>query len=131
VLAPIDEAQLEAIRDLQSPGEQDIVQMVLEEYEHDANDLVSQLHQALAENDLTTLHRAAHSLKSSSAYVGASVLSSVCADLEHLCLPANQAPQGGIPDGARPLVAQIELALRQVIAYLKRRAPTSPEPAGV
>ncbi len=122
-LAPIDEDQLDAIRALQIPGEPDVLQMVLDEYEHDANDLVGQLHQAIAVADVTALHRAAHSLKSSSAYVGARVLSSVCADLEHLCIQTNQSAERGIPEGAQPLVAQIELALRQVIACLKNPAP--------
>lgn len=41
------------------------------------------MRQALATNDLTTVHRLSHSLKSSSANLGAMQISTLAADLEH------------------------------------------------
>jgi two-component system, sensor histidine kinase and response regulator len=116
--APIDEAQLEAIRALQVPGEPDVLAQVLDEYAQDAKQLVRQLRQAVEDGDLAVLHRAAHSLKSSSAYVGAQALSAMCDDLDQLCKSALDGEELGIPEGAAALVAQIEAALSRVLSVL-------------
>lgn len=48
-----------------------------------ATPLVDALRQALAQGDAAALRQAAHSLKSSSANVGARAFSALCTDLEH------------------------------------------------
>jgi HPt (histidine-containing phosphotransfer) domain-containing protein len=101
------------------PGEPDVMTQVLDEYARDAAELIRQLHQALEEGDLPALHRAAHSLKSSSAYVGAQTLSIVCGDLDRLCKAAIEQAARVLPEGAEPLVAHIESALRQVLKVLR------------
>ena len=62
--------------------------------------MLSSLDQALQEGDATGLKRMAHSLKSSSASVGASRLSTLCESLEAASLENGK-------DGARSLVDEI------------------------
>jgi HPt (histidine-containing phosphotransfer) domain-containing protein len=47
--------------------------------------LVSKLREAFVENDMEVVHSSAHSLKSSSANVGAMTLSGICKELEMNC----------------------------------------------
>lgn len=58
---------------------------VIDTYLKCAVDLIAMLRDSLSENDGKTFERAAHTLKSSSASVGASEVSALAADLEHLC----------------------------------------------
>ena len=80
----VDMEQLDAIRALQEPGAPDVVTMVVDEFRMESRDLLRTMACAQASGDAKELHRAAHSLKSSSAYLGAQRLSSVCANLESL-----------------------------------------------
>ncbi|WP_377704015.1 response regulator [Pseudoduganella sp. UC29_71] len=66
-----------------------------------------------------TLRRTAHSLKSSSANVGADALAALCKELEHLA-------GAGLSDGALPLLASIERefdAVRQSLGAILEKEP--------
>ncbi len=58
---------------------------IIDNYLMSAVDLIGMLEDSLSENDTRTFERAAHTLKSSSATIGAKELSALAADLEHLC----------------------------------------------
>ncbi len=87
--AIIDPKALEALRALQKPGRPDILARVIEKFNSDAPRLVVEMHQAAKNGDADALRHAAHTLKSSSAYIGATVLSSNCREIEQLARNSN------------------------------------------
>jgi signal transduction histidine kinase/CheY-like chemotaxis protein len=78
----LDSAALKQIRALQRPGGPNILHKVITSYLQDSSQLIETIRGAIAQNDPPTLHRAAHSLKSASATVGAKSLAGLCKDLE-------------------------------------------------
>jgi HPt (histidine-containing phosphotransfer) domain-containing protein len=72
---------------------------------------VRQMSDATAEGDLTTVGRLAHSLKSSSATVGASGFASLCLEIEGACKRGDTAQVG-------PLVSALPPTLDAVSARL-------------
>ncbi len=78
----IDEKALNLIRTLQRPGKPDLVKHVAEIYLRNTPALLKALTIAARENDLEQLEQAAHSLKSSSAHIGATSLASLAREIE-------------------------------------------------
>ncbi len=99
--SPIDRSVLGGLQDLQIEGEPSIVKRVIEAYLTDSEPLISQLKEALPVNAREVLQRSAHSLKSSSANVGALRLSEISKELEMNCR------DNSLEDAAR-LIAAIE-----------------------
>ncbi|MGH2485155.1 MAG: response regulator, partial [Ktedonobacterales bacterium] len=109
----VDLEQLDAIRALQEPGAPDVVAMVVDEFRVESRELLRTMARAQTGGDAKELHRAAHSLKSSGAYLGARRLSSICADLESL------AKTGMTPGAAtQRYVTQAEAEYERVVATL-------------
>jgi CheY-like chemotaxis protein/HPt (histidine-containing phosphotransfer) domain-containing protein len=81
----IDRSMLLAIQELQIEGEPSIVDKIIKSYLESSTVLISQLRKSLDVNDLEVLQRNAHSLKSSSANVGAKRLSEMGKALEEKC----------------------------------------------
>ena len=79
---PIDETILEGLRLLQRDGRPDIAKTVIMLFVESAPAKLKDLEAGAAENDAGLLHRAARVLKSSSAAVGARLLSHHCGQLE-------------------------------------------------
>ena len=78
----IDESALNAIRSLQRPGKPDILARIVNMYIEKSPELISAIEEGVAANDCDKVKMAAHTLKSSSAYVGASTLAEVCSRVE-------------------------------------------------
>jgi len=78
----VDEKALESIRALQRKGDSDLLSRVIEAYLKEATRLLQTLREAVEKADREALRKAAHSLRSSSANVGAQKLSSLCKELE-------------------------------------------------
>ncbi len=85
VIAPIDPRVLQNLEELQVEGETSIVGNIISAYLSGSQPLVTQLRKMLLENDLEALQKTAHSLKSSSANVGAIRLSTMSKELEMKC----------------------------------------------
>ncbi|SDW53992.1 Hpt domain-containing protein [Thiocapsa roseopersicina] len=85
----IDTTVLDDIRDLMEDDFADLVRRFLE----DSADLIDQLDQGIARGDADAVYRAAHTLKSSSAALGALALSDRAKHLEAL-------GRSGVLDGA-------------------------------
>lgn len=85
VIAPIDPRVLQNLEELQVEGETSIVGNIINAYLSGSQPLVAQLRKMLSENDLEALQKTAHSLKSSSANVGAIRLSTMSKELEMKC----------------------------------------------
>jgi HPt (histidine-containing phosphotransfer) domain-containing protein len=79
----LDEASLQRLHELDPQGVGRVVERVLRTFEGSLLRLLAQAAQAHAEGDLETVRHAAHTLKSSSASVGALELSRCCADIEN------------------------------------------------
>ena len=82
MLSPIDTKALDQIRALQRPNAPNIVHKIINSYLKDAPQLLEVARQAIAQNDASTLYRTAHSLKSTSATLGALNLAALCKELE-------------------------------------------------
>jgi len=91
----IDQKALDTIRALQREGKPDLLGRMLNLYLEDSLWHLEALRQAHAQGDAASLKRQAHSLKSSSANVGAARLSTLCTDLEEVDegLPMEQIDQ--------------------------------------
>ena len=107
----LDSAALNRLRQLDPGGQADVVGRVLRTYESSLVKSLTAMDLAIEKGDLVELQRLAHTLKSSSASVGALALADVCARTE-ACL------RGGdklLPVSTRvALQAQGQLALQAV-----------------
>jgi HPt (histidine-containing phosphotransfer) domain-containing protein len=109
----LDEAVLASLRSLQRPGTPSLLEKVAALYLGSAPAQVQDARAALLAGDRATLTRAVHSLKSSSANVGALRLSGLCRDYEtHL--------REGKPDDGVNRLSPIETELTLVQAALQQ-----------
>lgn len=108
-VASIDAAVLGEFREMMGEDAGELIDLFLA----DAPALVSDLKQALAQDDPEALRRAAHTLKSSSATFGALVLSEMCREVEEI-------GRSGAVNGVGPQIAAIEAEFEAARAALKR-----------
>ena len=118
VRPPVDEKTLENIRALQAPGGPDLLSRVIGLYLSGSPKLLEGLRDAAARRDADALRTASHTLKSSSANLGASTLSTLCKELE------TRAREGRVDDLAEA-VAGIETEYARVKAFLEDLAAAS------
>jgi HPt (histidine-containing phosphotransfer) domain-containing protein len=78
----LDAQALARLHDLDPGGRAGLVKRVLATYTQSLRRLLDELRAACAAGDREAMHHAAHTLKSSSASVGALDLSALCADVE-------------------------------------------------
>jgi two-component system, sensor histidine kinase and response regulator len=105
---------LDALR-RSSPDDRDaLVRRVVNLYLEDAPLRVEQMRTAIGGGDAAALRIAAHSLKSSSATMGAERLSALSREIETLA-------RGGTTVGAAPLLASAEDEIARVLPMLERR----------
>ena len=115
----LDAAAMAELRALDPDGKAQLVKRVLATYQASLARLVDQLAQARAANAWDQVSRVAHTLKSSSASIGALDLSAVCADIERLLRVGDNA--GVLPqlDRFRTEVARVELAVKAMLEHLE------------
>jgi two-component system sensor histidine kinase/response regulator len=106
--SPIDQAVLEGIRSLEGPGGQGLFERVLSLFLSDNPKLVEQIRSSAETGDADSLRHASHTLKSSSANVGAAGLSELCRKIEF------RTRQGNLLIAGEPLLAQLEGGYRSV-----------------
>jgi CheY-like chemotaxis protein len=78
----LDRQVLEQLSELQTDDKPDLLAQVINLYLDESPKLIQQLKQAASANDASEIVRTAHTLRSSSANVGAIALSRLCGDLE-------------------------------------------------
>ena len=78
----LDQAALDGIRALQTDGGPNVLKRVIDLYLDDAPKLIQRLKYAVAAEDAPEIERAAHTLKSTSASLGALKLAQLCKELE-------------------------------------------------
>jgi signal transduction histidine kinase/HPt (histidine-containing phosphotransfer) domain-containing protein/ActR/RegA family two-component response regulator len=109
-------------RDLQMPGEPDVVAELADLFRTSAAPLLEEIGAAVTQADATALRQAAHNLKGTSANLGAKILAAWAADLEKL-------GRAGTTDGAEALLPPLRAEFARVDAELNVLL-ASPAPAG-
>jgi HPt (histidine-containing phosphotransfer) domain-containing protein len=106
--------------DLRANTEDDPVFLaeLIDTYLADSTELVARLHETLAAADLEGFHRAAHSLKTNSATLGAEGLAALARELE-------MGTRAGSLDGAIPRLAALEDEYRWACAGLAALRPAA------
>ena len=79
----LDPAALQRLHELDPQGANRVVERVLRAFDASLARLLPQSQQALAQGDYEAVRHVVHTLKSSSASVGAMVLSQCCSDIEN------------------------------------------------
>jgi diguanylate cyclase (GGDEF)-like protein len=115
VVKVIDTDVLEQIRSLSEQTGRDVLGKSVGYFVQQTPEDVVELNRALEQNDFESLGRIAHSLKSSSANLGAMSFSKLCYQLEE------EAREGGI-EAASELVAAIEGLVSRVLSELQKEA---------
>ena len=110
----VDDAALDAIRALQRPGKPDLLAKVLRTFFDRTPAILETMHRALEAEDAVAMGEQVHSLKSSSAYVGAARLSTLCTSLE-------RASADGDTSAVAALVARIDGEFAAVSVELGER----------
>ena len=98
----LDRRVLRQLSDLQGDDNPDLLARVLKLYALESPKEMAVLATAVAAADAAGIMRSAHSLKSSSANIGATAMSQMCADME-------AAGRGGETDFARSLYTKLEI----------------------
>ncbi len=114
----LDPSALARLRILEKPGEPSIVEQICSVFLEKSADYIENMKNAWEDGDMESLFRHAHSLKSSSASLGAMVLSEKCRELE------TQA-RAGIPEDGERLISEIEKACVQARKALERELAAS------
>ena len=92
----LDAQALARLRELDPDGRGGVVLRVMRTFERSLAQMLTALHAAAERQDVTELHRLAHTLKSSSASVGAPALSAACARLESLVRDRREMPSAEV-----------------------------------
>lgn len=107
----LDAEAVEALRSLDD-GEGELLTEILGLYRDDAPGLVSRAREAIDAGNAKNMRAAAHTLKGSSANVGAKRLSSLCAQLQEL-------GDGGTVEGGSDLLDEIGKELDNINAEIE------------
>jgi HPt (histidine-containing phosphotransfer) domain-containing protein len=84
VAAVLDAAALDKLRELDPTGQNHLIERVVKAFDGSISRLLSQLKESQGSSDLMGVRHVAHTLKSSSASIGALKLSQICADIESM-----------------------------------------------
>jgi HPt (histidine-containing phosphotransfer) domain-containing protein len=111
----IDPQAIERLRELDPSGQQGVLRRVLQAYETSLGRHLGEIGQAVTAGDAERLSRSAHTLKSSSAAIGAMGFSQRCADVEHHLRSERQLPPAAelqaLIDEGRQVLAAVEAML--------------------
>lgn len=107
----LDQSRLDMIRAMRRPGKPDILAKIIQIYIDTSPDMLQMVGDAVKQGDPAAFSDAAHSLKSSSANLGATALSSLCQQLENM-------GRQGKTEGSRDLLNRIETQLQMTLSAL-------------
>ncbi len=109
----IDAAVIGRLRELEGTGRPGLVAGLVETFSGSAQKLLAEIEAGVEEDDEEALRSAAHGLKSSSAQLGARLVSELALELE-------QVARSGKLDGAAELAEQLSEALTDAMAKLRQ-----------
>lgn len=78
----IDADAVQTLLSLQQAGKPDLIDKIIGLFENNSPDLIDAIEQGFKTGDNDSVRAAAHSLKSSAAYIGGAELSSMCKKIE-------------------------------------------------
>ncbi|NEO57567.1 MAG: response regulator [Okeania sp. SIO3B5] len=107
----VDLSVLQELKEM-AGGESELLVEVIDCYLEDSPKLLDEMSQAIKQQEAKLLQRSAHSMKSSSASVGANNLSELCKELEYI-------GRGGITEGADKILSQAQAEYRLVETALR------------
>ncbi len=110
----IDQRAIEALQELSTAGSNDFLREIITLYLQDTPVLMAKLDQALADRDLMTVSRLAHSIKGSSGNFGATQLAQLAQNLE-LAAPVGEATVAAV-EKLKAEYARVAAALMASIA---------------
>jgi CheY-like chemotaxis protein len=114
--AVVDKTFIDEIATLQKPGKPNILEKIIDKYLESFPNRTENLNQAVIANDIDNMRLLAHSMKSSSAMLGATAMAELFNEVEQLAL-------SGTIEGAAELVTKIESnygLLKDSLIELKR-----------
>ncbi len=120
--AQIDRTAWETIATFQRPGQTNVLHKIISLYLTSSQAQVTQLRKAWQGRDSDAIQTAAHSLKSSSATLGAHRLATLAKQLEESCRTAHV-------EQAEGLIALIEIAHRDACVIFRNELESSPKEA--
>jgi HPt (histidine-containing phosphotransfer) domain-containing protein len=109
---PLDVKFLDAIGSLTPGGDDPLLEKVVRLFFNNSPALLSEIHNASARGDKDAVRRAAHTLKSTSANLGAGPLAELCRKLETQCRMDH-------PGDMDPLIMEIEGEYARVLRALE------------
>jgi signal transduction histidine kinase/DNA-binding response OmpR family regulator len=112
--SPLDPSHLESLRRLAEVTGKPLVRQIVESYLAETPRRLERIREALSREDTRELILVAHSLKGSSAQLGANRVAAVSAELEEKGRNAEL-------DGAAPLFAELEREIEQVVPLLEEQ----------
>ena len=118
----LDAACMAELRALDPDGKAQLVKRVLVTYQASLAKLVAQLQLARGEGAWDQVSRVAHTLKSSSASIGALTLSSLCADIERLLRAGDSVSALPLIDQFQAEVLRVDGAVHQTLQHLEAAA---------
>ena len=118
----LDAACMAELRALDPDGKAQLVKRVLATYQASLAKLVGQLREARADGTWDQVSRVAHTLKSSSASIGALALSTLCAEIERLLRAGDSAGADALLDRFHAEVARVEIAVGRALRHLEAAA---------
>jgi CheY-like chemotaxis protein len=124
VTGPVDLGVLEGFRELQEPGAPDVITEFIDLFLGDLPTRLSAIREAATRGDTEQARAAAHALKSSSAYIGALMLSRKCQELE-------SAARSGDHELALQFSDEVEREANQVEEFLQEYRVLTPPGQGV
>ncbi|HWQ19019.1 MAG TPA: Hpt domain-containing protein [Methanotrichaceae archaeon] len=108
----LDKEVIASLRELQDEGEPDIIVELSDLFFENAPGKIQAIRTAIENGDAKALHVAAHSLKSSSSYLGATKLSAMAKELENM-------GRAGNLEGANEKLGGLELEYDRVRSALE------------
>jgi len=120
--AVLDPVALARLEELDPTRANDLLGRVLKAFQSSAARLMPQLDTARHAGDHATVRLVAHTLKSSSASIGALALSALCADIERLLRAGDNAAAGALLDPFHAEVHRVDAAVGQTLQHLEAAA---------
>lgn len=116
VATMLDAAALQRLRELDPSGNGAIFTRVMQAYAASLQRLLEQLAQARKRSDLAAVRHVVHTLKSSSASVGALALSTLCGKIESLAREQRSDGLAPLLDALLAEAAGVNLAVKAILA---------------
>lgn len=111
----LDPASLQRLRELDPSGDNGVLERVLRTFESSLGRLLAQARRAQGAHDPGTVRHVAHTLKSSSASVGALELSRRCADIESRLRAQRDSDLDALLDGMHAEGERVLSAVRAML----------------